>query len=92
MRYEEITLTIPVEDEGQDPAAWDWQTLIDSQHPVYVEMLRKPGSRDEKFIFLRGNVSEGYRAIGPYESFEDCCDAHDGEDGWVMEINKNEEN
>lgn len=35
-------------------------------------------------IWLGGNPSDGFTAIGPYESFEDVCDAHDCDEGWLM--------
>ena len=40
---------------------------------------------DQKFIFLSGNVSEGFAAYGPYE-IEEVFSKHDGEEGWVMEL------
>jgi len=41
---------------------------------------------DQKFIFLAGNVSEGYKAIGPFDSFDQCCEGCEGLEGWVMEL------
>lgn len=40
------------------------------------------------FIFLAGNLSDGFRAFGPYMSFDEACWAHDGQEGWVMEVSK----
>lgn len=37
-------------------------------------------------IFLKGNVSEGFRAFGPYEDADEAMDLHDGEEGWMMEL------
>jgi hypothetical protein len=36
------------------------------------------------FIWLGGNLSDGFTATGPYESLEDVCDAHDFDEGWLM--------
>jgi len=38
------------------------------------------------FVWLSGNLSDGYTAYGPYLSFSECCDAHDGDDGWIMKL------
>jgi hypothetical protein len=43
---------------------------------------------DYTFVFLVGNLSTGYMAYGPYESLGEACDAHDFEDGWVMQVHK----
>jgi len=37
-------------------------------------------------IWLYGNLSEGFVAYGPYASWEDCFEAHDGDEGWGMEL------
>lgn len=37
-------------------------------------------------VFLKGNVSEGYQAHGPYPSLDIASDEHDGEEGWVMTL------
>ena len=38
------------------------------------------------FIWLLGNPSDGYTAYGPYATFDECCSAHDGDDGWIMTL------
>ena len=43
---------------------------------------------DKKVIWLGGNLSEGFRACGPYDSMDMAFDAHDGEDGWAMTLNE----
>lgn len=44
-----------------------------------------------QFIFLRGNVSEGFQAVGPYPTFSECCHQNDAVEGWVMELHKSGE-
>jgi len=39
------------------------------------------------FIMMEGNLTEGYKAYGPYESFDDAADAHACCEGWIMEMN-----
>ena len=36
------------------------------------------------FIWLGGNLSDGFTAVGPYQSFDDVCEAHDCDEGWLM--------
>lgn len=38
------------------------------------------------FVFLAGNLSEGYKAYGPYSSLEYACEYHAFDEGWVMEL------
>lgn len=40
------------------------------------------------YIFLMGNVSDGFEAIGPYDNADECALAHDGDEGWMMATNK----
>jgi hypothetical protein len=40
-----------------------------------------------KFIYLAGNVSEGFKAFGPFKSFDEACEECEGVEGWVMELN-----
>jgi hypothetical protein len=37
------------------------------------------------FIMMEGNLTEGYKVYGPYESFDVTADAHEGCEGWIME-------
>ena len=39
------------------------------------------------YVMLEGNLTEGFKAYGPYESFDDAADAHDCCEGWIMEMN-----
>tara|TARA_B110000263_G_scaffold156145_1_gene135598 strand:- start:3005 stop:3139 length:135 start_codon:yes stop_codon:yes gene_type:complete len=36
------------------------------------------------FIMMEGNLTEGYKVYGPYESFDDASNAHEGCEGWIM--------
>ena len=38
------------------------------------------------FIFMAGNLSDGYVAFGPYDAFDDAADAHEWQDGWIMDV------
>lgn len=38
------------------------------------------------FIFLQGNLTEGFDAFGPYKSFDEASAAHEFEEGWVMTL------
>jgi hypothetical protein len=42
---------------------------------------------DHLYIFLKGNLSEGYEAHGPYPSLDGkggLLAGHDYEEGWIM--------
>ena len=39
------------------------------------------------YIILEGNLTEGFTAYGPYDTFGDASDAHDSSEGWIMEVN-----
>lgn len=43
---------------------------------------------DRLYIFLSGNISDGYTAHGPYPSLGEVAAAHDGEEGWIMSLSK----
>ena len=38
-------------------------------------------------VILTGNLTEGFEAHGPYPSMNEACDAHEGEEGWLMTLN-----
>lgn len=40
----------------------------------------------EQYVFVRGNLSEGYTVVGPYPSMDEAADAHDLEEGWLMTL------
>lgn len=42
---------------------------------------------ERHFIFLAGNLSDGFRAFGPYASAAEAADAHEYEEGWIMGLN-----
>ena len=37
MQYHAVTLLVPVERGDNLPYRWDWQSLLDTVHPVVVE-------------------------------------------------------
>lgn len=39
-------------------------------------------------IFLKGNLSDGFVAFGPYSDFDVCAETHNLEEGWMMELKK----
>lgn len=39
-----------------------------------------------KCVVLVGNLSEGFRAHGPYESFDEACVVHENQESWVMTL------
>lgn len=39
-------------------------------------------------IFLKGNLSEGYTAFGPYPDHVDAWVAHDHQEGWTMTLSE----
>ena len=41
------------------------------------------------YVMLEGNLTEGFKAYGPYESFDDAADAHDCCEGWIMNMKPN---
>lgn len=42
-------------------------------------------------VFIAGNLSEGYVAYGPYESMCHASEAHDLDEGWMMELRPSRE-
>jgi hypothetical protein len=38
------------------------------------------------FVFIAGNLSDGYGAFGPYESFDEACELNNWREGWIMEM------
>ena len=38
------------------------------------------------YVMLEGNLTEGFKAYGPYESFDNAAAAHNCCEGWIMEI------
>jgi hypothetical protein len=38
------------------------------------------------WIFLQGNLSEGFKAIGPFANADECAEKCDGVDGWMMKV------
>lgn len=38
------------------------------------------------FVFLAGNISDGYTALGPYASFGEAAEINEWREGWVMEL------
>lgn len=41
----------------------------------------------QTFVWMQGNLSDGFHAFGPYASVDEAFAAHDGEEGWVMTLN-----
>lgn len=39
-----------------------------------------------QWVFLMGNLSEGFEVFGPYPDFDTLCEAHDCEAGWGMQL------
>lgn len=37
-------------------------------------------------VFLKGNLSEGFRAYGPYASWDEAAMAHDFQEGWIITL------
>jgi hypothetical protein len=37
-------------------------------------------------VFLAGTLGDGFAVIGPYPSWDEAFEAHDGEDGWFMTL------
>lgn len=45
------------------------------------------------WIFLLGNISNGFTAIGPFADADECADKCEAFEGWMMELtNKLPEN
>lgn len=38
------------------------------------------------WIFLFGNISQGFRAIGPFDTADECADKCEAFEGWMMEL------
>ncbi len=45
-----------------------------------------PNDNIPDVIFLKGNISEGYVAYGPYEDMDEADSAHNMEEGWLMTL------
>lgn len=37
-------------------------------------------------IFIRGNLTDGLRAFGPYPTPDEALEANDGYEGWMMDL------
>lgn len=42
--------------------------------------------KESGYIFMKGNLSEGYIAFGPFEDIEDAFTEYDFEEGWIMTL------
>ena len=36
------------------------------------------------FVVMRGNLTEGFKPLGPFEDFEDAAEASEGIECWIM--------
>jgi hypothetical protein len=45
-------------------------------------------SDQKQYVVLVGNLSDGFKALGPFNSFEEACEACPGPDVWVMRLTK----
>jgi hypothetical protein len=41
---------------------------------------------EEQWIFLMGNLADGFEAFGPYPSWDVADEMHAGESGYIMEL------
>ena len=41
---------------------------------------------DEQAIFLEGNLSDGFKAWGPYETLEEAFRIHSFAEGWMFTL------
>lgn len=44
-------------------------------------------NNNEKFVVMTGNLSDGFHAVGPYDSFDEASSAHQYEECWIMTLN-----
>ncbi|MFA5571870.1 MAG: hypothetical protein WDA42_02080 [Candidatus Bathyarchaeia archaeon] len=42
----------------------------------------------EQWIFLMGDLGEGFEAFGPYDSWDAAAEMHDRENGCIMQLLK----
>lgn len=40
----------------------------------------------EQFVVMMGNLSEGFTAFGPYNSFNEAAKAHEYKECWIMTL------
>jgi len=40
----------------------------------------------DQFVVMTGNLSDGYHAVGPYNSFDEASSAHEYEECWIMSL------
>lgn len=76
---------------GELPTPRDVEDLIATQ--MSGELDEDTGlfcagvSLDEAdYVFLGGNLSDGFQAFGPYASASEAAEAHDMEEGWIMSL------
>ena len=43
-------------------------------------------SDDVMAVALSGNLSEGFRACGPYRNFDEAAEKHEGDECWIMTL------
>lgn len=48
--------------------------------------MKNEKNESNQVVVLVGNISEGYRAVGPYEDMSEAFEAHFGEEIWAMTL------
>lgn len=56
---------------------------------VYHDLGLDPNPDHDMFVALSGNLSEGFRVYGLFDSFDAAADATDGAEVWIMQVEKN---
>lgn len=41
----------------------------------------------EQFVFLKGNMSDGFKCYGIYKDLDEIDKYHAFEEGWIMKVN-----
>jgi len=55
--------------------------------PLHMSATETLGDLEEpEFIFLVGNLSDGFQPYGPYPDVSEAAGAHEFVEGWLMEL------
>jgi len=65
------------------------KVAIDTVEDFAVNVVAEDRHLDQGGVmWLAGNFSVGYRLYGPYRSYDEVFEKHEGQEGWAMSIEK----
>lgn len=75
--------------DGDEAAVGELMYEIDkAARRTWQEVKDEP---DECWVFLRGNLSDGFKVYGPYPNFDEAAEDNDFEEGWGMQAHRTDD-